>query len=49
LPETFDEMYLTFLGQKPIASQPLSLIMLTLTNIGQGGDAVLDICFEIVR
>jgi hypothetical protein len=49
LPETFDEMYLTFLGQKPIASQPLSLTMLRLTNIGQGGDAVLDICFEIVR
>jgi hypothetical protein len=48
-PETFDEMYLTFLGQKPIATQPLSWTKLTLTNVGMEGNAVLDISFEIVR
>jgi hypothetical protein len=48
-PETFDEMYLTFLGQKPIATQPLSLTKVTLTNIDMGGNAVLDISFETMR
>ena len=48
-PERFDEMYLTFLGQKPVATQPLSLTKFRLTNIGMGGNAVLDISFEITR
>jgi hypothetical protein len=49
VPERFDEMYLTFLGQKPIATQPLSLTKFTLTNIGMGENAVLDISFRIMR